>query len=116
MVEFVVRVPQATPSEQPLFLAGDGVALGDWAARGVALARHDDGTYRARVDLPAGFRGRFLVTGGRWRQVESDDRGPEMPPRELHVSGPTTVEARVQAWGRASVSYHPDFASNFLPY
>jgi predicted alpha/beta superfamily hydrolase len=116
MVDFVVRVPESTPPEQPLFLTGDGPALGDWSARGVALARHDDGTCRARVDLPAGFLGRFLVTGGRWRQVESDGNSPEMEPRELHVTGPMTVDARVAAWGRASVSYHTDFASQFLPH
>ena len=38
-----------------------------------------------------------------------------MPPRKLSVTGPTTLEARVQTWGRASVSYHPDFESEFLP-
>lgn len=115
MVEFVVRVPEDTAPQQPLFLAGDGPALGDWSARGVALDRWNDGTSHATVDLPAGFRGRFLVTGGRWREVESDGHGPEMPARELHVTGPLTVEARVHAWGRASVCYHPDFVSNFLP-
>lgn len=116
MVEFVVRVPDGTPPEHPLFLAGDGPALGDWSARGVALERWGDGTYHAAVDLPVGFRGRFLVTGGRWRQVEANGHGPEMPPRELHVTGSLTVEIRVQAWGRRSVCYHPDFPSNFLPH
>src|SRR5262249_40302666 len=72
--------------------------------------------YHARVDLPVGFRGRFLVTGGRWRQVESDGQSPEMPPRELHATGQLAVEATVRAWGRASISYHPDFESEFLPH
>jgi predicted alpha/beta superfamily hydrolase len=116
MIQFLVRVPEATSPDRPLFLAGDGPALGDWSACGVPLERDDDGTYRAAVDLPAGFRGYFLVTGGRWRQVEADGHSPEPVPRELHVGGPATVEVHVHAWGRHSVQYHPDFASNFLPH
>ena len=57
-VEFVVRVPADTPHWHPVFLAGDGPAVGDWCADRVLLDRWDDGTHRASLDLPAGFRGR----------------------------------------------------------
>lgn len=115
MVEFVVRVPEATPPWQRVFLAGDGAALGEWSAEGVPLDRWGDGTFRTRLDVPVGFRGRFLVTPGRWRDAEADGRGHELAPRDLHVTGPTTVEANVREWGRGSVRYHPEFASQFLP-
>jgi len=115
-VEFVVRVPADTPHWHPVFLAGDGPALGDWSADRVLLDRWDDGTHRASLDLPAGFRGRFLVTPGRWRGAEGDGRGHERPPRELAVAGPMTVEADVAGWGRTSVRYHRDFASRFVQH
>jgi predicted alpha/beta superfamily hydrolase len=116
MVDFVVREPPGTSPQLQLFLAGDGPVLGDWSARGVALARWDDGSHRVSVDLPVGFRGRFLVTGGRWRLVEADAQGHERLPRQLYVTGPHTWEVHVPSWGRASVCYHPDFASAFLPH
>ena len=116
MVEIVVRVPENTPPWQPVFLAGDGPELGDWAPAGVPLAPWDDGTHRAWLDLPPGFRGRFLVTPGRWRGAETDPRGHEHPPRELAGDGPETVEVHVGGWGRTSVHYHPDAPSRFLPH
>jgi predicted alpha/beta superfamily hydrolase len=116
MVEVVVRMPEETPPGRTVFLAGDGPALGDWSAAGVALDRQPDGTHRVALDLPAGFRGRFLVTLGTWREAEGDGRGHELPPRELHADGPPTVEARVRGWGQTSVSYHPDFPSRLLPH
>jgi predicted alpha/beta superfamily hydrolase len=116
MVEFVVWVPEITPPEMPVFLAGDGPAFGEWSARGVALELSDDGTRRARLDLPLGYCGRFLVTLGSWRDAESDGRGFEMPTRELHVTGRGSVEASVRGWGRNSVHYHHDFTSQFIPH
>jgi len=115
-VEFVVRVPENTPASQPVFLAGDSPALGEWCAAGVRLDRREDGTHRAQFDLPPGSRGRFLVTLGRWRDAESDGRGRELPPRELRVEGPPAVEVDVAGWGRESVRYHPDFGSRFVPH
>jgi predicted alpha/beta superfamily hydrolase len=116
MVEFVVRVPETTPPWQPVFLAGDGPVLGEWSADAVRLDRWEDGTYRARVELPHGFRGRFLLTLGRWRDAEAAGRGHERPPRELHVTGPLTVEANVANWGREGVRYHHGFESRFVPF
>jgi predicted alpha/beta superfamily hydrolase len=116
MVEFVVHVPENTPPEQPVFLAGDGPALGGWSADGVRLERWDDGTHRAWLAIPPGFRGRFLVTLGRWRDTESDGWGHEISPRELHITHPTTIEAHVRGWGRNSVHYHHDFPSEYLPH
>ncbi len=116
MVEIVVRVPDSTPPGKAVFLAGDGPALGDWSATGVPLTPWFDGTFRARLDLPPGYRGRFAVTLGRWREAESDGRGHELYPRELRADGPLQVEADVQGWDQTSIEYHPEFASQFLPH
>jgi predicted alpha/beta superfamily hydrolase len=116
MVEVVVRVPAYTPPNRRAFLAGDGPALGDWAAAGVPLDRWHDGTFRGRVEPPPGFRGRFLVTLGRWREAESDGHGHELFPRELRADGPHTVEADVRGWDQTSIDYHHGFASRFLPH
>lgn len=111
-MEIVVRVPDDTPAWAKLFLAGSG-PLGDWHPAGVPLVPCDDGAHRAWPDLPPEFRGRFLVTQGRWRAAETDARGREHPPRELHAA--PHLEVRVGGWGRTSVHYHPDFHSRFVP-
>jgi predicted alpha/beta superfamily hydrolase len=110
MVEFVVRVPEFTPHEMTVFVAGDGPALGNWHADAVPLARCDDGAHRARLSVP--FGSRFLVTLGRWRVVESDGRDGERPAR---VVGNDVIEAEVIGWGRDRIRDHPDFGSRFLP-
>src|ERR1700722_9089138 len=116
MVEFVVRVPEITPSWQQLFLAGDGPQLGNWFASAVALERHEDGTHLIRLRFPDGFHGRYLVTMGRWRDVEGDGRGHEQPTRTLYANGSMTIDTQVQGWGQTSIHYHHDFVSHFLPH
>ena len=116
MVEFVVRVPPDSPGWEPLFLAGGGAALGDWAAAGVELQRCADGTARARVAFPPASRVQYLVTRGRWRLAESDGAGRERAPRELVARADAAVEVEVAGWGRGSVRYSPDFGSRYLPH
>ncbi len=115
MIEFVVRVPDATPDGQSVFLAGDGPHLGDWSADGVRLERWDDGTRRVSLDLPDGFHGRCLATLGRWRTAEANGHGRERWPHELHISGSATRSLEVQEWGRNCIDYHQGFPSRFLP-
>jgi predicted alpha/beta superfamily hydrolase len=116
MVEFIVRVPESTQPWQQVFLAGDGPQLGDWSASAIGLERHWDGTHRTQLDLHPDFRGRFLVTLGRWRDVEGDGMGRERAPRFLRASGSHPVEVDVSGWGRSSIHYHHDFTSQFLPH
>lgn len=114
MVEFVVRVPHDTPHWEPVFLAGDGEALGNWHANRVRLQPWQD-THRLLLDIPPGTV-RFLVTRGNWRSCENDGRGREHNPRELAIAGPMEVEFAVAGWGRHSVRYHHDVTSQFVPH
>jgi predicted alpha/beta superfamily hydrolase len=115
MFEFVVRVPGDTPRSQAVFLAGDGPHLGNWSADRVRMDNWDDGTRYLRLDLPRGWRGRFLVTLGRWRTAEADGRGREAHPHEFEVGGDGYAEVSVREWGRRSIHYHHQFESRFVP-
>ncbi len=114
MVAFVVRVPESTPAGRNVFLAGDGPHWGDWSATGVALTRQSDGTYFAEVALPKGFRGHFLVTLGRWREVECYRGGDERPPRPLGGNGQQPIAVEVAAWGPTRWIYHHNFPSRYV--
>jgi len=116
MFEFVVRVPDFTPPWQSVFLSGDGPVLGAWSADRVRLDNWDDGTRYARLDVPAGYRGRFLITLGRWRDAESDGHGHELAPREFQAEQNGFIQVNVAGWGRSSIEYHHNFASRFVPH
>lgn len=114
MIEFVVRVPEDTPPDAPVYLAGDADPLGRWRADGVRLDPWGDGTRRARVDLPPGLHAHYLVTRGRWREVEGNGRGREVPPRVVTADPHLRADLTVAGWGRGGVRYHPDVAPKFL--
>ncbi len=117
MVAFTVHAPPVTPDWEPLFLAGDGPALGGWSPHAVRLDPGPDATHHARVDLPAGTTARFLVTRGRWRAAENDGHGHEVPPREVVVTGgDQDIEVRVAGWGRDAIHYHHNVRSDLLEH
>src|SRR3954471_21330722 len=45
-VDFVVTPPADTPKDQPLYLSGSALELGNWDAASLPLQRGDDGKYR----------------------------------------------------------------------
>jgi len=114
MVDFVIHVPEDTPPTDPVYLTGDGDALGCWRPDAVRLERWGDGTYRTRIQLPHGQPVRYLITRGSWRGVENDGHGGERVAREFHVHGPLTLDVLVRGWGRDAVKYYPDFRSEHL--
>lgn len=111
MTEFVIH----TTADGPLFITGDGAALGGWRADAVRLDRWADGSHRVRLDLPADRPARWLVTRGHWRVAETTADGSERQPRETAPGSPL-AEAHVEGWGRESVRYHHDVRSIQLPH
>ncbi|MFO0850034.1 MAG: hypothetical protein U0871_15990 [Gemmataceae bacterium] len=111
MTEFVVHAA----ADGPLYITGDGAALGGWRADAVRLDRWGDGTHRVRLDLPADRPARWLVTRGHWRAAETSADGSERHPRQT-APGSRRVEAHVEGWGRESVRYHHDVRSIQLPH
>ena len=112
MAEFVVTLPPGTPAWGPLYLAGSGAALGDWAAAGVPLEPCGERTAHATINAPPGTP--FLVTRGTWRDAETDGHGHARAPRV--VGDYDFVEVEVAGFGRDSIDYHPDWHSELLPH
>ncbi len=129
-VRFVVTVPDGTPADATVYLAGSVGALGGWRADGLALERQQDGTYAATVALEAGRPVEYKVTLGAWAMVEKDASGGEVANRELTPSEGGTVNVKVAAWASTdpdapqpkrestvtgNVKVHEAFASAHLP-
>jgi predicted alpha/beta superfamily hydrolase len=114
MVEFVLRSPTLNPWDA-VYVTGDCDALGGWSADAVRLDWRDS-AFRACVDLPAGSHFRYLFTRGNWRSAQLDSAGAEQVPQLASAQDGMRIEREVATWGRNSVRYHGDFASQHLPH
>jgi predicted alpha/beta superfamily hydrolase len=92
-VTFHVTVPDSTPKDDVVYLAGNAKELGNWKADGVALKKSEKGPHVVTLDLPAGAKLEFKVTRGTWQSVEKDGNGNEIanrtytvPTKEAHVT------------------------------
>ena len=97
-IEFSLVVPNDTPEDATIFLAGDAAELGNWRADGLELRRGDDGLYVGEVRLPRGGSVAFKATRGSWATVEKSLSGGEIANRTLLVGQDGRVSVVVAAW------------------
>jgi hypothetical protein len=100
-VTFEVSVPQSTPAQAVVYVAGDfqGWRPGEavWG-----LERGSDGLWRRRATFPDGQPLQFKFTLGGWSSVEKGPAGEELQNR-LHVAlGDTTLSLVVTGWADGS--------------
>jgi len=125
MVTFRVRVPEGTPPDAGVYIAGNIDALGPWDPGKVELGKIGDGLYAITIILPAGLDFRYQLTRGTWDTVERSRTFERMPDRELSVVGDETVEIDVASWRDFSpfrdrhtvvgdLRHHDDFRSEVL--
>lgn len=96
-VEFDIVVPDSTPKDAAIFLAGNAASLGQWKPDGLLLSRGDDGHYRASQKVPRGIV-EFKLTRGSWDSIEVGVDGRSISNRRQRVSQPILIRAQVQAW------------------
>jgi predicted alpha/beta superfamily hydrolase len=126
-VTFVVTVPDSTPADATLYIAGSHPALGAWKADGLVMSRRADGRYVAKVDLPTGVDIQYKITRGGWATVEKNRRGSEIDNRRLKVERDMEVRVMVESWATGEearhamkstltgdIRFHRDFASKHL--
>jgi predicted alpha/beta superfamily hydrolase len=103
-VTFKISVPQSTPQDAKLYIAGDSSALGSWNAAGLKLKKHDK-TYEATVSLPADQTIEFKITRGSWETVEKNADGAELANRIYTPKSDATVEITVARWADNGASF-----------
>jgi len=97
-VTWVVSVPEDTPSNSKLFIAGNLPQLGPWQPNAFQLQKHTDGTYRASLDIPIETSVEYKITRGTWATVEKSTEGTEIRNRTLIVRGSQEVKIVVRNW------------------
>lgn len=101
-ITFAVKVPDNTPTDARLYLAGDAKNLGEWNPAGVELARGEDGLFTAIVSLERETQVQYKVTRGAWETVEKNADGSEMNNRSLVPTREARVDIEVMKWGVAA--------------
>src|SRR2546428_566439 len=71
-VVFRVRVPDSTPKNAKVYLAGSLPVLGEWKPDGMKMKRLDDGRYAVTLLLPVGATLEYKLNLGSWQAVEKD--------------------------------------------
>lgn len=96
-VKFVVRVPEGTPKDQPLYLSGSMPPF-PWEEAGPPLTRQADGTYSTTLELMTGLTHEFKVTRGTWSTVECNADDTDIANRVITPKGDDVIEVQVAAW------------------
>jgi predicted alpha/beta superfamily hydrolase len=133
-IEFVLSVPDSTPENATVYIAGNRPQFGgEWNPSGHALTRDADGKWKTTIFLPpGGGELQYKFTLGAWQTVERDEKDKDIPNRTLRIDSgrkELRVEATVARWangGDASraaprahtlsgdIRSHNDFASKYL--
>lgn len=99
-VRFRVSVPEDTPRDATLYLAGNTEQLGPWQPNAFALKRTDTSVFVGELELPIGFELQYKVTRGSWESVEKSLDGSEISNRIWKVSADGNVDITVAAWAK----------------
>jgi len=100
-VSFRVRVPEGTPAQNKLYVAGNLDALGPWQPDLFPLKRVGPFEFEGELDIPVGHTLQYKITRGSWSTVEKEIDGGEINNRILRVQGDVKAEIQVAAWAIA---------------
>ena len=126
-VQFVITVPEDTPSTDTIYLSGNVELLGNWNGRGLALSKRGAREHVGSISVARGTKLEYKVTRGSWDTVEKEAGGAELANRTLTVDHDVIERITVAAWRDTSeapaprpstitgdVRYHDAFASRIL--
>ncbi len=98
MLTFKVHVPESTPPDACVFIAGNVEMLGPWDPGKIELGRIGEHLYAITLVLPVEAELRYKFTRGSWETVEKGPDFDEIADRELTVVGDEDVPVWVDNW------------------
>jgi predicted alpha/beta superfamily hydrolase len=98
MLTFKVHVPESTPPDASVFVAGNVDMLGPWDPGKIELGRIGEHLYAITLVLPVGTELRYKFTRGSWETVEKGPNFEEIADREHTVVGDEDVAVWIDGW------------------
>lgn len=98
MLTFKVHVPESTPPDASVFIAGNVEMLGPWDPGRIELGRIGEHLYAITLVLPVDTELRYKFTRGSWETVEKGPNFEEIADRELAIVGDQDVVVWVDNW------------------
>ncbi len=98
MVTFKVHVPDTTPADASVYIAGNIPSLGPWDPGKVELGKIGDRLYAITLVLPVDTDLRYKFTRGTWETVEKGPGYEEIADREMTVTCDETVPIWIDTW------------------
>lgn len=96
-VTFIVSVPEYTPENDSIYIAGD---FNNWNPKDerYKLVKLPDGRWKITLTFPYGKTIQFKFTRGSWETVEKGINGEEIPNRRFTFTKSGTYEFKVHNW------------------
>ena len=101
-----VSVPQDTPGDSPIYIAGN-LLTPAWRPNGVRMDRQADGLYAAKLDLAAGATFEYKFTRGSWETVEKSPVGADISNRRAKIEAGLVINDTVARWGNGASASTP---------
>ena len=97
-ITFRIKAPVVASDEQPVYIAGNHPALGDWQPDRVALQKVAEGRWELGLEFPKAMQLEFKLTRGSWASEEVVKSG-EVKGNRLHeVQEDQVLNVKVNNW------------------
>lgn len=104
VLSWIVVVPEDTPVNADIYMAGNQDALGPWQPKAFRLQRRSAREFQCELTLPIDTDLEYKFTRGSWGTVEKTSEGDEIPNRRIRVTGNATIKVVIDGWAKAAVA------------
>jgi len=103
-LSWTVVVPEDTPANAELYMAGNTDMLGPWQPNAFQLERLSAREFACQLKLPIGIELEYKFTRGSWGTVEKTKDGAEIANRRVRVARDSKIAVEIDGWAKPAVA------------
>ena len=103
-LSWTVVVPEDTPANAELYMAGNTDMLGPWQPNAFRLERLSAREFACQLKLPIGIELEYKFTRGSWGTVEKTKDGAEIANRRVRVARDSKIAVEIEGWAKPAVA------------
>ncbi|MBM3967309.1 MAG: hypothetical protein FJ308_19930 [Planctomycetes bacterium] len=103
-LSWTVVVPEDTPANAELYMAGNHDSLGSWQPKSFRLERLSAREFTCQLKLPVGMELEYKFTRGSWGTVEKTKDGVEIANRRIRVARDSKIAIEIKGWAKTAVA------------